>query len=134
MSGADDLRPETLVVSAGRPAMEPDGALSAPVVFASTYRAGGPISYGRDGNPTWEAFEEAIGLLEGGMGVAFSSGMAAATAVLEGLPVGARVVAPTTAYMGVRSFLRDRVEAGRFEVAFVDITDTEATLEACNGS
>ena len=133
MSEADDLRPETLVVSAGRPATEAHGALSPPVVFASTFRAGGPIGYGRDGNPTWEAFEEAIGLLEGGTGVAFSSGMAAATAVLEGLPVGARVVAPTTAYMGVRSFLRDRVDAGRIAVEFVDITDTEATLAACSG-
>jgi cystathionine gamma-synthase len=134
MSEADDLRPETLVVSAGRAATGPHGALSPPVVFASTYRQGGPIAYGRDGNPTWEAFEEAIGALEGGTGVAFSSGMAAATAVLEGLRVGGRVVAPATAYMGVRSFLRDRAEAGRIAVEFVDITDTEATLAACAGA
>ena len=87
-----DVRPETRVVSAGRPAAGPAAPLSPPVVFSSTYRAGGSIDYGRDGNPTWEAFERAIGELEGGAGTAFSSGMAAATTFLEGLAVGARVV------------------------------------------
>jgi cystathionine gamma-synthase len=126
-----DVRPETLVVGAGRPAPGPDAPLAQPVVFASTYRAGGPVGYGRDGNPTWEAFERAIGELEGGVGTAFSSGMAAATTLLEGLAVGARVVAPTSAYMGVRSYLRDCASAGRLSVEFVDVTDTQATLAAC---
>jgi cystathionine gamma-synthase len=126
-----DVRPETRVVTAGRPPAGPDAALSPPVVFASTYRAGGPIGYGRDGNPTWEAFERAVGDLEGGAGTAFSSGMAAATTFLEGLPVGARVVAPTSAYMGVRTFLRESAASGRLSVEFVDVTDTEATLAAC---
>lgn len=126
-----DVRPETRVVSAGRPAPGPGAALSPPVVFASTYRAGGRVDYGRDGNPTWEAFERAIGELEGGAGTAFCSGMAAATTLLEGLPVGARVVAPTSAYMGVRGFLRERAASGRLEVELVDVTDTAATLAAC---
>ncbi len=134
MSDEPRLRPETLVVAAGRPAPGPDAALSPPVVFASTYRAGGPVGYGRDGNPTWEAFERAIGALEGGAGVAFSSGMAAATTLLEGLAVRARVVAPTSAYMGVRSYLRDRAGGGRFTVEFVDVTDTGATLDACRNA
>jgi cystathionine gamma-synthase len=126
-----DLRPETRVVSAGRPQAGPDAPLSTPVVFSSTYRAGGPVGYGRDGNPTWEAFEHAVGDLEGGAGTAFSSGMAAATTLLEGLPVGARVVAPTTAYMGVRTFLRECAASGRLSVELVDVTDTAATLAAC---
>jgi cystathionine gamma-synthase len=131
MSEEPDVRPETLVVSAGRPQTKPDSPLSPPVVFASTYRAGGPVGYGRDGNPTWEAFEGAIGALEGGTGTAFSSGMAAATTLLEGLRIGARVLAPTSAYMGVRSYLRDCAATGRLAVEFADITDTPATLAAC---
>ena len=50
-----------------------------------------------DGTPGWEALEELLGDLEGGEGVCFSSGMAAIAAVLELLPVGARVVVPRTA-------------------------------------
>lgn len=131
---APDVRPETLVVSAGRPPAGPDAPLAQPVVFASTYRAGGPVGYGRDGNPTWEAFEQAIGELEGGAGTAFSSGMAAATTFLEGLALGARVVAPASAYMGVRTYLRDCSASGRLSVAFVDVTDTRATLDACRAA
>ena len=134
MSGAGDLRPDTVVVHAGRPAREPGGPLAAPIVLSSTYHAGGQTGYGRDGNPTWDSFETALGALEGGSALAFASGMAAATTLLERLPVGARVVAPTSAYMGVRTFLRERGEAARLEVVLVDVTDTEATLAAAEGA
>ncbi len=131
---ADDLRVETRVVHAGRPPREEDGPLSEPIVLASTYHAGGPTGYGRDGNPTWASFEEAIGVLEGGSALVFASGMAASTTLIEGLPVGARVAAPTSAYMGVRTFLRERGEAGRLDVAFADVTDTDAMLAASDGA
>jgi cystathionine gamma-synthase len=127
-------RPETIVVSAGRPAPAPDGPITQPVVFSSTYHAGGPVGYGREGNPSWTAFEEALGMLERGRALVFASGLAAATAILETLPLGARVVAPTSAYMGVRTFLRVSTERGRFAAAFADVTDTEATLAACAGA
>jgi len=130
----NDLRPETLAVSAGRPARAADAPLSEPVVFASTYVTGGGIGYGREGNPSWSAFEEALGALEGGVAVSYASGMAAAAAILDGLSLGARVVAPASAYMGVRALLRERVEAGRLEAHFVETTDTEATLAACRGA
>ena len=76
------LRPETVAVTAGRPAPVPDAPLNPPVVFASTYvgtlpTGGGERGYGRYGNPTWEALEDAIGALEGGRALTFGSGMAA---------------------------------------------------------
>ena len=45
--------------------------------MASTYVAGGDLEYGRYGNPTWTAFEEALGALEGGRCLSFASGLAA---------------------------------------------------------
>ena len=65
------LRPETLAVIAGRPPRVVDAPLNPPVVFASTYIGAhdtntAKIGYGRYGNPTWHALEEAIGALEGG--------------------------------------------------------------------
>ena len=64
-----DPRPlarSTVVVKAARPAAEADAPLNAPVTFAATYVAGGDLEYGRYDNPTWQAFEEALGELEGG--------------------------------------------------------------------
>src|SRR5205809_259246 len=80
----------------------PGEPVNAPVVFASTYRAGGDVAYARDGNASWEPFEEILGGLEGGRALAFASGLAAASAVIETLPAGAVVVAPDDAYNGTR--------------------------------
>jgi cystathionine gamma-synthase len=125
--------PDTIVVAAGRPPDVPDGPVNEPVVFSSTYHAGGPVAYGRDGNPTWDAFEEALGALEGGQALAFASGMAAVAAVLEMLPVGATVVYPRDGYTGTRAFLEE-APSGRFTRRPVDIADTDAVLAACDGA
>ncbi|MBV8951109.1 MAG: aminotransferase class I/II-fold pyridoxal phosphate-dependent enzyme [Actinobacteria bacterium] len=123
----------TVAITAGRPDAVPDGPLNPAVVFASTYHAGGPVAYGRDGNPTWDAFETALGALEGGEALAFASGMAAVAAVLESLPVGAPVVVPRDGYTGTRALIEDAAE-GRWEMRGVDIVDTAATLDACHGA
>jgi cystathionine gamma-synthase len=129
------MRRATLVVGAGRPPAEPGAPVNPPVVLSSTYHAGGERIYGRYGGPTQEAFEAALGALEGGRCIAFASGLAAVVAVLETLPGGARVVAPRSLYYGVREVLAHRVRAGRLApVAEVDVTDTEATLAACEGA
>jgi cystathionine gamma-synthase len=105
--------------------------VSPPLTLTSTYRAGGGATYGRDHNSTWGAFEAALGGLEGGTALAFSSGMAAIAAVLESLPLGSGVVMPTDAYQGTRLLLGDMVTEGRLAIRAVDIADTDATLAAC---
>jgi cystathionine gamma-synthase len=117
--------PSTLAVTLGRGRHQPGDPLNAPVVFASTYRAGGDVAYGRDGNPTWKPFEEILGGLEGGTALAFASGLAAASAVIETLPAGALVVAPNDAYNGTRRLLADLDSRGRVRVRLVDTTDRE---------
>jgi cystathionine gamma-synthase len=91
---APELRPATIAVTAGRPPHEPDAPLNTPITMASTYVAGGDLEYGRYGNPTWTAFEEALGALEGGRALSFASGMAAVHTVLDLVGQGAIVVAP----------------------------------------
>ncbi|HEV7622607.1 MAG TPA: PLP-dependent aspartate aminotransferase family protein [Amnibacterium sp.] len=120
----------TRAVTAGRPAAVPDAPLNAPVTLASTYIAGGEAEYGRYANPTWTAFEDALGDLEGGRCLAFASGMAAIAAVLDLLPAGARVVAPRHSYTGTLGQLRDSAERGRLTVDLVDISDTAAVTAA----
>lgn len=61
--------------------------------------------------------------------------MAAILAVLELLPVGARVVVPQDSYTGLRALVGDGAEAGgRWSVRTVDMTRTDELLEAVGGA
>ena len=93
--------------------------------MASTYVAAGDLEYGRYGNPTWAAFEEALGALEGGRCLAFASGLAAVATVLDLVGQGAKVVAPRHAYNGTVMQLADLEARGRLTRRLVDITDTD---------
>lgn len=125
---------ETSAITAGRPPVEPDAPLNPPVVLTSTFHSGGPIGYGRYGNQTWTALEEAISALEGGQTLTFSSGMAAISAVFSILPIGAPVVASNQGYSGVMSLLNSFQSSGRLEVRFVDVVNTEEVISAMKGA
>ncbi|MFK4089119.1 trans-sulfuration enzyme family protein [Kribbella sp. NPDC020789] len=131
---APDLDPSTVVVHAGRPERVPNAPVSDSPVFSSTYVAGGDRGYGRFGNDAWTAFEETLGALEGGRALTFASGMAAAAAVCDLVPVGGRVVAPIHAYSGVLALLDQQAATGRLTVDRVDVADTAAVTQAVNGA
>lgn len=132
-----DLSPDSLVVAAGRPERERDAAVNPPVVLSSTFVGTGPLGdgdrgYGRYANPTWEAFEDVLGRLEGGTEPAllFSSGLAAVSAALSLVPLGGAVVMPGHSYAGTVQMATELAEKGLFTLRLVDVTDTDATLEA----
>ena len=128
------LHPETSAITAGRPDAAPDASLNPPLIISSTYHAGGPVGYGRYGNESWSALEAAIGELEGGATLSFSSGMAAVSAVFSILPIGAPVVASNQGYSGVMGLLNQFHASGRLEVRFVEITNTEEVIAAMKGA
>jgi cystathionine gamma-synthase len=128
------LHPETSAITAGRPEVAPDASLNPPIVFSSTYHAGGPVGYGRYGNESWTALETAISELEGGQTLSFSSGMAAISAVFSILPIGAPVVASNQGYSGTMGLLNQHHASGRLEVRFVNITNTEEVIGALKGA
>jgi cystathionine gamma-synthase len=128
------LRPESLLVSVGRPTPSPDAPVNQPVVLTSTFHAGGPRKYGRSGTETTAAFEAAVGALEGGLTTAFSSGMAATSALIEGLPVGQTIVIPSTFYNYHRTLFDAQVELGRLSLRVVDLVDTAAVLQSLPGA
>jgi cystathionine gamma-synthase len=123
------VRPETICVEAGYRG-ETGDPVAQSLHLSTTYHQGAEYEYIREASPTIEAFERVVGALDGGHAVAFASGMAASTAVLDELAVGERVVAPEVAYLGVRDLLRQRNEARLLDVTVIDGTDTEATVAA----
>jgi cystathionine gamma-synthase len=125
------MRPATRIVHVGRPPHEPDEPLNVAITMASTYVAGGEREYGRYTNPSWTAFEDALGALEGGRCLAFASGLAAVATVLDLVGAGETVVAPRHAYNGTILQLADLESRGRARATLVDVTDTDAVVAAC---
>jgi cystathionine gamma-synthase len=138
-AGSVPLRPETLAVTAGRPERVVDAPLNPPVVFTSTYigtheTGQGELGYGRSGNPTWQALEEAIGALEGGRAITYSSGMAAVHAVLELVPPGGTIVLPNNCYLGVLGTVAERATRQGWVVRPVNVADTGQVVAAADGA
>ncbi|MCW2770345.1 MAG: cystathionine gamma-synthase [Aeromicrobium sp.] len=129
-----DLSPSTLAVGAGRPDRVPGGPLNAPITLASALVPGGASEYGRHGNPTWDSFETVLGALEGGRALAFASGIAATTALIDLVPLHAAVVAPRHAYYGTVAQLMERDRRGQIELRLVDIDNTQQVIQACQGA
>jgi cystathionine gamma-lyase len=106
------MRDETRVVRAGLPPATQGGAFRPGPVFAGPFHAAGdpatsPFTYGRFHNPTWSAYEAAVGDLEGGTALAFASGMAAATAILASVLRPRDVLLlPAESYYTIRTLVR----------------------------
>ena len=131
----ENLHPDTLAISAGRPAHAAGVGINAPISLNSTFVAGGPINYGRTGNETWQPLEDAISALEEASStLVFSSGMAAITAAFSLLPHGAPIVASDQGYSGTMALLKRYHTEGRLEVRFVDITDTKEVISQLQGA
>jgi cystathionine gamma-synthase len=125
------LSPATIAVTAGRPTA-PGEPLNQPLVLASNFREGGEYTR-THGTDTWAALETAVGALEGGRAIAFSSGMAAAAAIVYALAPKV-VVIPTFSYLGVRSLLSEYQLQGHVELRPVEITDTAQVEAAAFGA
>ena len=122
-----------MVVALGRPPRVPGAPVNVGVEFTSTYLAGGPINYARAGNPTWSAFESALGELEGGRALAFASGMGAISAVLAAVPAGGRIVSTDVTYNGTSDVLIAFEKAGG-TVDRISPGDTEGFRAALPGA
>jgi len=138
MTGSNELHPATLAVHAGA---EPDpetGAVSPPIHLATTFKHGpdgeriAGYEYQREGNPTQDRLETALAALEGGAAaLAFASGMAAITGLLESLPNGARVLIPDDCYTGLRYLAREFLPERGIHAIAVDMADLPAVDAAC---
>ncbi|HKP03359.1 MAG TPA: aminotransferase class V-fold PLP-dependent enzyme [Chthoniobacterales bacterium] len=130
-------RIETLAVHAGHEVDAATGAVATPIHMATTFQrdaeGGYPHGYiyGRSGNPTRHALEQALAALEDGEdAAAFGSGLAASSAVLQALAAGDHVIAPTDVYHGMTKLLREVYLRWGLEVSFVDMTKLDEVKNA----
>lgn len=111
---------------------EPDpstGAIMTPIFQTSTYVQEAPgknkgYEYARSQNPTREALEEALAVLENGkFGLCFSSGVAATDAVIKLLEPGDEVIAANDMYGGTYRLFTKVFEKFGIRFHFVDMGD-----------
>lgn len=123
------LHTDTYLVAAGRPPRTPGASVNVAVELTSTYAADGPVNYARVGHPTWNAFEEALGGLEGGRALVYASGMGAISAALSLAGPAATIAAPDQTYNGTGDLLHAHAAQGG-TVVRRHATDTAGLLAA----
>lgn len=107
------------------------GASSVPIYQASTFHHADifnpPVhDYSRSGNPTRQALEDYIALLEGGVrGFAYSSGMAAISSTFMLLSAGDHMIVTEDVYGGTYRLLTSILNRHGIESTFVDMTDLD---------
>ena len=127
----------TRVVHAGLDADPSFGSVIPPIHQTSTYVQPAPgefvegYDYARSANPTRAALERALGELEGGLGSAFSSGMAATHALLTAhCSAGDHVILPQDLYGGTYRLVDKVLTRFGLEYDMVDQTDLDALERA----
>lgn len=130
MSSKKDLAFATRAIHGGQSPDPTTGAVMPPIVTSSTYLQESPgvhkgFEYSRSQNPTRFAYERAVANLEGGQqGLAFASGMAATSTILELLDSGDHVVAMDDLYGGsFRLFDKVRGRSAGLHFSYVDLAD-----------
>ncbi|MCC9022221.1 bifunctional cystathionine gamma-lyase/homocysteine desulfhydrase [Bacillus nakamurai] len=130
------MKKRTLMVHGGITGDEKTGAVSVPIYQVSTYKqpkAGEHTGYeySRTANPTRTALESLITELEGGSaGYAFSSGMAAITAVMMLFDSGDHVVLTDDVYGGTYRVMTGVLNRLGIEADFVDTSSKEKVKKA----
>jgi len=148
------------------------GSIVPPIVPSTTYArdesyqlVSADYHYSRDENPTYRSAELLLQRLEGGAdAMLFSSGMAAACAVVQSMEAGDHIVVPKVMYWGFRNWLQtfcarwgvgldqfdptdpddlgDKVKAGRTSLVWIetpcnptwDVIDIELAAEVAHAA
>ncbi len=131
------MRPDTLAVHAGRRPDPSTGAIAEPIHLSTTFlrEADGSYAsgyiYSREKSPNRTSLEAALAAVDGGAdAAAFSSGLAATTAVFQSLRSGDHVVCPQEVYYGTKKLLSQVFERWGLTYSIVDTSRLEAVRAA----
>lgn len=127
---------DTKLIHFGNEVDAATGASSVPIYQASTFHHHDIFNppeydYSRSGNPTRQALEDYIAVLEGGSrGFAFASGMAAISTTFMLFSAGDHLIVTEDVYGGTYRLLTNILSRMNIEATFVDMTDFAAVQAA----
>jgi cystathionine gamma-synthase len=131
------MRFETLAVHAGHQPDPATGAVTPPIHLSTTFERApdgsfpGGYIYSRDANPNRRALERCLAELEAGAAAAaFSSGMAATSAIFQSLSPSDHVLVPDDSYYVTRKLLGEIYSRWGLAHTTVDMTDPAAAAAA----
>jgi len=111
--------------------------VSTPIYLSSTYKRNADgsytndFSYARNDNPNRNIVENSIAQLEdGNYAYAFSSGMAAISAVFQSLKAGDHVILPNDIYFTIKKLLNEVLKRWDITYDLVDMSDSNAVKKA----
>ncbi|MDG5789517.1 bifunctional cystathionine gamma-lyase/homocysteine desulfhydrase [Evansella sp. AB-P1] len=128
------MKKKTKLIHGGIVGDEQTGAVSTPIYQVSTYKQNGvgnfKYEYSRTGNPTREALEALIRDLEGGYaGFAFSSGMAAISAVMTLFNSGSHIIVTDDVYGGTYRLMSKIINRSGIDVTFIDTSNPKEVTD-----
>jgi cystathionine beta-lyase/cystathionine gamma-synthase len=130
------MKPDTLCIHGATDRTHTTGAVCSPIYQTSTFAHPGVgqstgYDYTRSQNPTREQLERLMARLEGGVdALAFSSGMAAVTALMELFSPGDRIVASDDLYGGVMRLFDSVSSKNGLHISYADTGDPAAVEAA----
>jgi cystathionine beta-lyase/cystathionine gamma-synthase len=122
---------ETIAIHTGNSPDPVTGSISPAIHLTSTFVQDGigknkGYDYSRGGNPTRARLEKNIAALEGGFdSIAFASGMAATTALFQGLQKGDHVIVSRNVYGGTYRMATQVLNHHGLDFDFVDTRDSK---------
>lgn len=126
----------TLCIHGHKNDFDNTGAVSVPIYQSATFAHEGygqstGFDYSRLKNPTREHLEKTVATLEGGLdAIAFSTGMAAVSAVMELFGEGDHIIASEDLYGGSLRYFRMMGTKRGIRFTFLNTGDTEAVAAA----
>lgn len=121
---------ETIAIKSTENKFSDSAPVSTPIYLSSTYKRNNDgtymndFVYSRTNNPNRAIVEESIAILENGKhAFAFSSGMAAVSAVFQSLKTGDHILLPDDIYFAIRKLMTEVFKRWDLTCDFVDMTD-----------
>ncbi|EKE71685.1 aminotransferase class I/II-fold pyridoxal phosphate-dependent enzyme [Gallaecimonas xiamenensis] len=129
------MRKKTALIHGAHQGDRHFGAMATPIYQSSTFRQApdhpGPYQYSRGANPSRQALEDQIALLEEGeRGFAFASGMAAITAVMMLLRPGDQVLLTQDLYGGTYRLMEQVMAPFGLKACYVDSSQPQEVAAA----
>ena len=128
---------ETIAIKSTENKFSDSAPVSTPIYLSSTYKRNSDGSYTNDfvysraNNPNRAIVEESIAILENGkQAFAFSSGMAAISAVFQSLKTGDHILLPDDIYYAVKRLMEEVLKRWNLSYDLVDMSNIETVKKA----